>query len=372
MSNGVTKTLSVIIRKTYEGITDYMSERLHERFKIALGHDYKQIEAPNYFGEIVQSADYQINWLEFKNFNIAQAKFQVEVTPFDASNSNCATCGDVTQVVTNDDVFPDSLEEDTDYSLDVKDNDGICCFPITWTITSFNSTYLDSCTIDTDGTIHVHTKAGIITANGILLAVYRATCPNGSYDEANVNGNITGATADCLAPTDITASNIHTTDVRIDWVAPSPLPDHYFVKLYRRSDNVLISSFDIDSAFSFTNILLLQPGTDYQVFVRSQCVAGNDDDADASNFISVDFTTNAATQLCGNYTIAVADPTIWGPELGGKASVSYMDCNGIIQNTFCKNNNAIQICAAQTGPGSPTYLSISHPLYATILYNGIC
>src|SRR5688500_4747561 len=72
-ANGETKTLSVVIRKVYEGVTDDMSEKLHERLKIALAHDNVVVEGDRYVGVITQEADYQIEWSDFLSRPIAPA-----------------------------------------------------------------------------------------------------------------------------------------------------------------------------------------------------------------------------------------------------------------------------------------------------------
>src|SRR5688572_11990655 len=88
-ANGVTVVLSVVIRKVYEGQTDSLPEKLHERLKIALRHDSVIIEGDKYVGAITQEGSYDIEWIDFLSKPIAQAKFKANVTPFNASNSNC-------------------------------------------------------------------------------------------------------------------------------------------------------------------------------------------------------------------------------------------------------------------------------------------
>src|ERR1700749_4669286 len=75
-ANGVTVTLSVVVRKVYEGLTDSIPEKLHERLKIALVHDSVQVEGDKYVGVITQEGDYQIEWQDFLSYPLAQGKFK--------------------------------------------------------------------------------------------------------------------------------------------------------------------------------------------------------------------------------------------------------------------------------------------------------
>jgi hypothetical protein len=43
-SNGETVVLSAVISKTYQGETDFLPEKLHERIVVALSHDTVNIE----------------------------------------------------------------------------------------------------------------------------------------------------------------------------------------------------------------------------------------------------------------------------------------------------------------------------------------
>lgn len=362
-SNGKSVTQSIVIRKTYEGVTDYISERLHEKLKIALAHDFLQFEADNYYGRLVQSGDYQINWLELRNYPIAQAKVQVEVTPFDATNSNCQTCDDANQIVCVDDTFPSTLNENTDYTLDVSANDNICCFPVTWTITTFNSDYLSSCTIDSAGVVHIHTKTGLTSINGVDLFTYRATCPNGGYDEADGFANIHGSVPACLAPTSLSSSLITDTTARINFVEPSPLPNHYHYKLYNTVTHVYDQEGDIPTGTTFKVFTGLTPSTDYIVYLRSSCAAGNAD-ADASNYIFTEFTTGINSDTCGSYRVFANDPDKTSGYLG---TVTYMDCGGVQREVNLQNHRTITICVEQSSPGVPVVLYGNLAIFITYL-----
>lgn len=370
-SNGDQVVQSIVVRKTYEGITDYISDRLHGRIQIMLAHDFLQIETDNYYGKLSQSGDYQIQWLTFKNLPIAQSKFQVEVNPFDATNSNCQTCADATQIITNDDSFYPDLNEDTDYSLDVKANDEICCFPVTFSIITFDTDYLSSAIIDVDGVIHIHTKTGLTAINQLNLLTYRATCPNGNYDEADVFANINGSVAGCLAPREVDVYAMTTTSASIEWTPPSPLPNHYHYKLWNDVTHVFDQEGDLPNTDVNHVYTGLTPGNDYIFYIRSACAVGNDD-ADSSNYIQVSFTTPPVSDLCGEYTVGLNDPSLPGPSSGGHVNVSYTDCTGNNVVLYVPNMITRPICAMQTGPGSPTYIATGGNPFVTVTYIGPC
>lgn len=368
-ADGSSVIQSVVIRKTYVGDTDYLSERLHQRLTIALSHDTIIIETLNYFGNIVKSADYQINWVNFLNYNVARALFQVEVTPFDATNSNCQTCEDATQVVAEDDAFYADLNENTDYTLNVIANDEICCFPAAYSITSYNADYLSVCTIDSSGVLHVHTKTGLVSANGLLLATYRVTCPNGGYDEADVTGNINGTIPGCLAPKGLSVVEAITdpqTEANVHWAAPSIAPDHYHWYLFNEVTSVIDQSGDQTGT---ATLLLtgLTPGNLYTFFIRSQC-DGSDSDATASNYVSYEFSTATGETTCGQYKVALNDP---GLVHGGSIQVQYYNCSGTLITTNLIDYTSKTIHALQTSPGVPTFIQGQGNPYFSVTYLGL-
>lgn len=371
-ANGESVVQSVVIRKTYEGESDYLAEGLHQKIKIMLAHDFLQFEAPNYYGRVVQSGDFNIDWPVFRRMPTAKAAFQVEVTPFNATNSNCQTCDDASQVVTNDDTFYPDLNEDTSYTLNVAANDEICCFPTVWSITTFNTDYLSSATIDSSGVIHIHTKTPLVTANLMNLLTYRATCPNGNYDEADVFANINGTVAGCLAPQGMAIEFVSTVNATITFTPPASLPDHYRWVLFNLTTSLQVAFGDEPNGSTAVALVgLLIPGDNYRLYLRSQCDA-TDDDATASNYISIDFTAAPITALCGTYQLSLNDPTQPDAGHGGHLNVTYIDCNGNIQNLYLPNHQTKEICAMQTGPGSPTSIATGGNPYVVINYLGVC
>lgn len=361
-ANGVTVTLSVIVRKVYEGITDNWPEKLHERLKIALSHDDVHVEGDRYVGSISDSGDYSIEWQDFLDLPIAQGKFKAEVTPYNASNSNCGTCEEYAQVVCVDD-NAGTLDEDTTYIIDVLANDSICCFPVTISLVTFNTTYLTSAVINPDNTITIHTKTGLQDANSVNLLTYRAQCDNGIFDEANVIGNINGTdpTPVCLAPTNVILTDVSDTTVDFSWTAPSPDPDcgyHWEVK----HNIATITSGDTMS--TSVHITGLTASTTYTFRVKSNCCDGFESGYTSAYLFSTDPPEN--TETCGLYEIANDDFP------GNYGQVDYIDCNGIERTSYVQGQNSITICALQSGPGSPVQIISSGGGLLNITYLGLC
>lgn len=357
-ANGETVTLSVVIRKVYEGITDYMPEKLHERLKIALAHDNVQIEGDRYVGVITQEGSYDIEWLDFKDKPIAQAKFKAQVSPFNATNSNCGTCETYSQVITNDDNIGEVDEGDT-FNVDVLANDSICCNPVTISLVTTNSTYVNNIVIEPDNTLTITLNTPLAPANGIILATYRAQCDNGLYDEANIIADVTGSSpAECLAPTNLSIGGITTNYAQATWSAPVPAPDEYEWELYLASDLVTpVLTGQITDLYA--DLDSLTPNTAYRFYVRSKC------GVDSSNFIFVDFSTlpSEVNEECGKYNLtnnSISDYT-W---------ISYVDCVGVTQNFLLAPLTEQVICALQTSPGNP--VDITAGGLVNIDYFGLC
>lgn len=299
-ANGVTQTLSVVIRKVYEGNTDFWPEIWHQRFKIALAHDNVSVEGDRYLGAISQDGDYTINWPDFLDYPTGPAEFKAEVTPFDATNSNCQTCEEATQLTLVDD-DAGTLDEDTDYDINAADNDTICCYPAVFSLTSFNSDYLDSATIDPDtGVISAHTGTGLTEANGVVIATYRVTCPNGGYDEADVYADIAGTVPGCLAPTNLEVTDVSTNELTYEWDAPGVGLFSYYWEIYIGSgpigSPVQTGTLTMTSDETVT-VFGLDPATEYYFQIRQDCGATD------SNFVSVVTETAVESANCGSYTV---------------------------------------------------------------------
>lgn len=358
-ANGVTVVLSSVVRKIYEGITDEFPEKIHERLKIALRHDSVHVEGDRYVGLITQEGDYAIEWSEFLSRPIAQAKFKAEVTPYNASNSNCGTCETYTQVVAEDDNIGAINEGDT-FNVDVLANDSICCNPVTVTVTSFDSLFVLSATVQPDNTIDVVMQNPAPSANGVVLLTYRATCDNGLYDEANMIADVTGTGEACLAPTGLTIDDVTDDSVTISWTQPLGALSYEWL-LYLQSDLGTVIQFGtatiIDNSVTISSLI---PSTQYRFYIKSICA-----DDDESNLVYIDFITDPATgdPFCGHYRLT-------NNNFFGYENVSYTDCNGVVQNLIIPSLQVREICALQTAPGSPVDITANGSV--GIEYLGLC
>lgn len=368
-ANGVTKTLSVEVRKTYEGATDFWPEIWHQRFKIALAHDNVRVEGDRYLGDIAQEGEYQINWPDFLDFPTAPAEFKVQVTPFDATNSNCQTCEEATQLTLEDDqanAVYTPLQEDEDYTVNTATNDVICCYPAVFSLTSYNSTYLTSASINAaTGLLSFHTGTGLTDVNGLLIATYRVTCPNGNYDEANVYADVDGSVTACLAPTELAVTSQGPDNLIFTWVEPFNDATYYW-EIYEGSlpigSPVQTGTVVITEGVTVTG---LDSDTQYYFQVRTDCGATD------STFVGVITDTIPQGDVCGEYEVAYNNGSGVPSE---NLTVQYRDCNLVVQYVLVYNNSSVIICAGQTSPGSPVAISggSAGAGTMTITYLGLC
>lgn len=356
LANGSRKTLSAIIQKVFEGETDNLPKEIHERLIIALAHDDVTVEGRYYLGGVSLDGDYEIDWQKFLDFPLAKAGFKVQVTPFNYSNDNCQTCEEVSQVVCEDDNIG-TIGEDETHEVAVLENDSICCSPVEISLVTYNTDYLDSCIVSGNEII-IHTKEELVTQNNVTIVTYRAQCPNGNYDEANIIANIEGSVEECLSPENLAIGMITEGSAQATWTAPSPAPDSYRWELYLLSDliNPVLTGDIIDL---YADMDGLSAGTQYRFFVRSNC------GVESSNYISIDFTTSQEPdqENCGQYLLMNNSL--------GFANVSYLDCNGQYQNVVLPTGQSSAICALQNSPGDPVDIFDQNG-NVDISYMGLC
>lgn len=365
-ANGASKTLFAIIRKTYELEVDFYSEAIHQRLVIALSHDTVTLEGERYLGDITQDGDYNIEWPDgVLHYPTAKAGVKVQVTPFDATNSNCQTCEQLSQIVAEDDtatgLYGEPLNEDTDYEIDVSENDAICCYPAVFSLVSYNTDYLDSATIDpATGVISIHTGTDLTSANGIVIATYRVTCPDGSYDEADVTANINGSTAGCLAPESLSLNGTGLDEITVSWVEADPGSTYYW-EIYEGS--LPVGSVIQSGTVTGTGVIItgLDSNTQYYVQVRTVCYGSQ------SNFIgaAVYTPTESPQEQCGSYEVCYARPLF-----SGFINVGFIDCGGDPATETIPNDSCRIICMLQSSPGNP--VMFTGGAFVTINYLGLC
>jgi len=357
-ADGSSKVLSMIIRNTYAGTTDYLPENWHRKLIVALSHDEVQIENTRYLTDIVLDSEYQIEWQDFKDYPVAQAKFTVQSTPFSATNSNCQTCEEATQLNLADDTYPGTLAEGSTNNLTVTTNDIIVCYPYTLSVTTFNTTYLVSAVINAAGLLTIVLKTPISSGTNILMATYRATCSDGSYDEANVYATVTGTAAGCNPPSNIVISAITGNAATATWTAASPAPANGYVwNLYFNS-----LPFQTGTTNGLTVNLINLVQANYHVFgVSSNC------GATVSTEIQAGFTTTGTNKGCGSFSFIHFDTS------QPYRTFSYIDCNGNMVNVAAYSGINYDFCALidNSSPTTPYYFS-SGASNSTLTYIGLC
>lgn len=356
-ANGQSKTLSVVIRRTYELETDYMPESWHQRLKIAIAHDTVTLEGEKYLGDISQDGDYNIEWPEgVLHYPTAKASAKVQATPFDATNSNCQTCDQLNQLSLEDDEATGiygALQEDTDYTVNTADNDNICCYPAVFSLSSYNSDYLISASINpATGLFSFHTGVDLTTINGIVIATYRVTCPDGSYDEADITASFEGSVpSECLAPTNVESSGVTQVSATVDWDQPAPGGTYYY-ELYIGTGPIgsPVQSGTVGPDVSLVPLGGLSANTQYYFQIRSVCGEF------FSNYASTTFTTPPEEVSCGSYQI-----TNSGSDSPGFKIIGYISCDGVTSTVTVFNLSSVVVCALENSPGDPVSLSSTDP-----------
>lgn len=360
LSNGTSKTLSVTIRKQYSLQTDYLSESFHQKLTVALNHDTVNIEGDRYIGGVSVDGEYEIQWPDFLDYPLGQASVKLQVTPFDMTNDNCQTCEQATQLSLVDDEAGE-INEGEAKEVDVFANDNICCFPVTAEIVSFASGYLDSATIDAaTGIVTITAKDPATTVGRIVLATYRVTCPDGTYDEADVYGNIAGSGEECEQPGSVSIDIISLPpppiSVTIIWVTPAVDPaSGYEWELYEVSapGTPVQTGTSADKSVDITG---LNSGTDYAFYVRSVCGEGV-----YSPYTQFLFSTESGASGCGKFDVScddgTPDPNVY--------HYSFMDCGGIIQNRIMHNLQTFTHCMLEDSSHSPIYFAADPPITVT-------
>jgi len=340
-SDGTTKVLSIVIRNTFQGVTDQKTKEFHEKLVIALSHDDVTVEGDRLDSGVVLSGDYQVEWNDFIDNPLGIGQFQVEVTPYDVTNDNCQTCEEAAQLDLEDDTFPYALDEGEEGCIAVFENDSICCSPIVAEIVWYDPAFIDSANINLygNGLLCLTVKNPSPSGTNVKLATYRVTCPNGGFDEADVYGSIEGSAPSCEVPSNL-VYDPDAEEVTFD-PSPSAPADGYDYYIWDCNDlanhifagNVAASPIALGPAN-------LAPGGCYIIGIRAVC----NQDINYSEQVNLEFNVPGQPTLCGSFIIQNNDP--FGPV--PVIPVTYMDCNGVLQNinvrtprTICALTNSI-------------------------------
>lgn len=369
LANGVNKTLSVVVRNTYQGQTDQLPEAWHRKLVIALAHDTVNVENERLLSGVGLDGDYGIDWQDFLQYPIAQASFQVQVTPFDATNSNCQTCEDISQVVCEDDVTDEVWDEGTTHEFpdNLTANDSICCSPYTVTLVTYNTLYFSAVSITPDGILTATVKDPAPNVDDVWVARYRVTCESGAYDEADVYGNITGSEGDICYPPEVAVTTLSSTSVRVDFTPHEPVCPGtiWYWQLFETSNlGVLIEGGNI--TYPDVDVVLtgLTAGISYSFYFFTDCCGAED----YSVIDSVLFTiTSFAASTCGQFTVTYIPYAEAAPQ-----SISYMDCAGGIQNVELTVAQEQVICMLITADTEVPIFYVASSADIVLTYNGLC
>lgn len=350
-ADGTSKTLSVVVRNTVQGLTDYLPEDWHRKLAIALAHDNVDIEGDRYNTGVVLNGDYQIDWQEFLNYPVAQSGFELEITPFNATNSNCMTCSAATQLNLQDDTFPGVYGDGEAGSANVFENDEICCYPPLAEIVYINNTFLASASIGDEGSFEFESNPVVSTQSNVKIATYRVTCEDGSFDEADIYASFNGSGGEsCCQPYGISFDNVINV---IYWQADCN-PDNGFVWDFRTAANpgVVISSGSSLPAQRNINLpgpVAANPG-DYIFTIYSDC-GGSQSTTTIFNF-NIPAPASECYGFDANYS-AVSGPA--------SATFSYMNCAGDIVNVVVGRFSVVRVCAAVSTGITPVYWTSNQP-----------
>lgn len=356
-ADGSSKVISVIVKNTYEGTTDQLPEDWHRKLVIALSHDNVKIEGNRFLSDVVLDSDYGIEWEDFLSKPIADAKFTIQVTPFNNSNSNCQTCDEIAQLALVDDTTATVYSEGTtnNFPFNILLNDSICCNPFVVSISSFNTAYFSAVSVTQLGVATFTVKPLVPDIAKTLLATYRVTCPNGAYDEANIYVGIEGTSTVCVAPEELVFDS-----GAIDWNGTIPAPaGGYDWYLYNANDIYTVIASGNTAGLSVNISAFIVPGQPYVATVNANCGGGN-----LSTSIMVEFST-PAPGTCGAFTITHLPPEY------EDANYTYMDCKGdIINRVFNLTGNQF-ICMMMDASNVPVFFTTTST-YISYTYTGSC
>lgn len=279
-ANGVTKVLSSVIRKTVQGITDYMQESWHQKLVIALNSDIVWITADNFNEFVAVDGDYSISWQDFLDYPVAQANFQMQVTPFNARNTNCATCG--TGFSLNDDFIAGMIGAGTTVTQNVVANDAIACCPFTCSITYINPAFVSSASIDNDGNFTAHILGSIASGDNVKIATYKVVCGDGSEAEANIYGNLEGSAGTyCCEPYLV---QLNYFGYLVTWHADCVPAGGFAILIAKGGMLVYTTNVAGSQLYFYLPSVITNNAGDYRISIISICGADNTSDAAILDF----------------------------------------------------------------------------------------
>lgn len=350
-ADGSTKVLSMVVRHTYQGFTDHLPESWHKKLTIALAHDIVTIEGDNYLGDVALDGDYQIEWQEFLDNPVAPATFQIQVTPFDATNSNCMSCEQISQLSLEDDYIAGFIGDAGIGSINVYDNDSICCYPATGELVYTNPIYIETADLSDTGAFTFTAPAVVPEQDNVKIATYRVTCEDGAYDEADIFANFNGSGGEaCCTPSELFYNYSFSL---ISW-ASSCQPSNGYPWDIRSAASpgvVIVSGTAASDEIGIPVPSEVQdtPG-DYIFTIYADCGTSQ------SETVILNFNVPPAIGECQSFSANYS--AVSGPS---SATFSYMNCAGDIVNQIVNRFSPVTVCAAISSLNNPIYWASDQP-----------
>lgn len=321
-TDGSRRVQKSIISKELEARTEWMPELIHERFTIALRHDFVHVYNDQFTGPVRINGAYEIGWIDDRDFPIAPAKFKVFDEWFNANNSTCATCDDLDQMQLIDDHFVAPLEQGGTYVIDVAANDSICCAAPVFSIVSFDPAIIANAGISQLGILTITLQPAIASAVLSEVLRYRVVCGESTMD-AGVSAAITGTgPAVCALPTDLTVSFDDDDPMPVaatfTWGNPGGAVHGWFYQLFAVANGIELLVSEGVTLLPTITINALGANKDFRMKVFSRCTTSGPWGGDSSPAI-LNFTTPKITVGVQNATIKI---TVYGvPDGTGKESI---------------------------------------------------
>lgn len=195
----------------------------------------------------------------------------------------------------------------------------------------------------------------------------REYCPNGPQSPWIYNTFRTHASA-CIAPTNLTVSNIHETTADVSWNVSSTAIGGYYVEYKSADSNTWLTTSVITS--TYYTLSGLTDGTSYQVRVKSICADGGQATSTAVAFNTLEILSQCALITSGSVSITVGSSnyTATYTNSGGTPSthtLEYSVDNGSSWGTVTSVFNQTITSAVYNLPGNLGIFPISHMLRVT-------
>lgn len=246
-ANGEKRTTALMIKKEFEGTTEYMPAEVHESLAVALKHDFVHVISENLTGGFQINGTYEIEWPN-ANFPLSPAKFKGYDQDFTLRKSTCADCKPYSELTLVDDYLGDVIEGQ-ELTYNVFSNDFIyCALPFT-IITYVNNEFVESYihAVESYG-IHFKLRPSLNSEDNVLLFKYMVHC-DGETATASVFANIRGtAQLTCPVPTGLTSTLITAAEFPVEyqfaWTAPDPgtVEDYFWSLHYATPGQPIITS----------------------------------------------------------------------------------------------------------------------------------